>query len=246
MFQINDSNYVSRSDYSHMVREPKVPQAAVKIPRTYGWLCPIDHYKSDKHYNTQRHISLRHGYGSCEPIDSSTGLTRDQKRRNALGQDTSSINIHGNNYNTNSSSRPFDNAQLRYDSGSNQSYFSNQNAFHMPLLDDATRVRELGYCQNVPAGIQTINKTPYGAACVTGRAQPYRVPPDFQPRKGMIPANLPHPNPNPHPHPHPYNPLAVQQSYYPHSNDLRQSIPNVPQNALVRMKLDLYYLFKDP
>ena len=238
MFQINGSNHIRESDYSHMVREPRVTQVAVKIPRTYGWLCPIEHYKSDKHYNTQRHINLRHGYGSCEPIDSLTGLTRDQKRRNALGQDTSSINIHGNNYNTNSSSRPSDNAQLRYDSGSNQSYFSNQNAFHMPLLDDATnRVRELGYCQNVPAGIQTINKTLYGAACVTGRAQTYRVPPDFQPRKGMIHANLPHPNLNPNPNP--FNPLTVQQSHYPHSDDLNQNIPDMPQNGLARTNLAL-------
>lgn len=237
MFQINNSNRVSGSDYSHMVRESRVPQTAAKIPRTYGWLCPIEHYKSDKHYNTQRHINLRHGYGSCEPIDSLTGLTREQKRRNSLGQDTSSRNIHGNDHNTNSSYRPLD-----YYSGSSQSHVRNQNAFHMPLLDDAAkRVRELGYTQNVPAGIQMLNNTPYGAACATDRMQSYIVPHDFQPSQGKIPANLPHPDPNPHPNP--YNPLAVQQSYYEH---LSQTIPDVPQNALVRMKLDLYYLFKDP
>lgn len=61
-----------------------------------------------------------------------------------MRQDTTPKNIHGNNYNTNT--RPFDNAQIQNNSG-------NQNAFDMPLLDDATKiVRELGYCQNVPTG----------------------------------------------------------------------------------------------
>lgn len=109
MYQINNSNRVSESDYSHMVREPRVPQSPVKVPRTFGWHCPYDNYKSEKHYN------IRHGFSSGQPIDSSTGLTREQKRRNALRQDTSSINIHGNNYNTNT--RPFDNAQIQNNSG---------------------------------------------------------------------------------------------------------------------------------
>lgn len=105
----------------------------------------------------------------------------------------------------NSSYRPLD-----YYSGSSQSHVSNQNAFHMPLLDDAAkRVRELGYSQNVPAGIQMLNNTPYGAACATDRMQSYIVPHDFQPSQGKIPANLPHPDPNPHPNP--YNPVAVQE-----------------------------------
>ena len=238
MYQINNSNRVSESDYSHMVREPRVPQSPVKIPRTYGWLCPYDNYKSDKHYNTQRHINLRHGYGSGEPIDSLTGLTREQKRRNALRQDTTSINIHGNNYDTNSSSRPFDNAQIQNNSG-------NQNAIRMPLLDDATkRVKELGYSQNAQTRIQMTNNTSYGAAFATGRAQSYIVPPDFQPRNGMIPANLSRPNLNPNPHPNPYNPLTIPQSYYPLSDDQSQPIPDLPQNGLARTNLDLYNLMK--
>ncbi len=234
MYQINNSNRVSESDYSHMVREPRVPQAPVKVPRTFGWHCPYDNYKSEKHYNTQRHINLRHGSG--QPIDSSTGLTREQKRRNALRQDTSSINIHGNNYNTNSSSRPFDNAQIQNNSG-------NQSAFDMPLLDDATkRVRELGYCQNVQTGIQKINKTPYGAVRVPGRAQRYMIPPHLQSRKGMNPANSPQPNLNPDPNP--YNP-TVPHSQYPLSDDLSEAIAGVPQNDLAR-KLALYNLMKGP
>jgi len=243
MFQTNRFNHV-RSDCSHMFREPKIPQAGVKIPRTYGWLCPFDQYKSDKHYNTQRHIDLRHGYGSGEPIDSLTGLTREQKKRNALGQDTSSTNTLGNNYNTNSSPRPFDNAQFHYDSGCNQSYFSNQNAFHMPLLDDATkRVGELGYYQNVPAGTQMINNFPYGAAYATGRVQSHIVPADFQPGQGMVSANLPYPYL--YPYPNPYNPPTVSQNQYLLSDDLSQTIPVVPQNASARMNLALYNLLKD-
>jgi hypothetical protein len=166
---MNNSNRVSESDYSHMEREPRVPQAPVKIPRTFGWYCPFDNYKSEKHYNTQRHIDLRHGYGSGQPIDSLTGLTREQKRRNALRQETS-INIRENNYSTSSPSRPFDNAQTQNNSGNSQSFLNNQSAFDMPLLDDATiRVRELGYCQNVPRGIQKVNKTPYGVVLVPGQ-----------------------------------------------------------------------------
>jgi hypothetical protein len=246
MLQRNYSNRGSGYDYSHIVGEPRVPQATVKIPRTYGWLCPFEGYKSDKHYNTQRHINLRHGYGSGEPIDSLTGLTREQKRRNALGQDTSSISIHGNSYNTNSLYRPIDSAQLRYDSGSSQSCVNNQNAFQMRLLNDATkRVQELGYCQNVSAGIQMINNTPNDATHASGRAQrSYSVRPDFQPRQGMIPANLPHPNPNQYPNPH--SPLTVPQTHYVPSDDLSQTILHVPQNALLRRNLALNNLFKDP
>ncbi len=235
VYQINNSNRVSESDYSHMVREPRVPQSPVKIPRTYGWLCPYDNYKSDKHYNTQRHINRRHGYGSGEPIDSLTGLTREQKRRNALRQDTTPKNIHGNNYNTNSSSRPFDIAQIQNNSG-------NQNAFEMPFLDNATKiVRELGYCQNVPTGIQKINKTPYGAVRVPGRAQRYMVPPHLQSRKGMNIANSPQPNLNPDQNP--YKP-TVPHSQYRLSDDLSEAIASVPQNVLAR-NLALYNLMKD-
>lgn len=233
VYQINNSNRVSESDYSHMVREPRVPQSPVKIPRTYGWLCPYDNYKSDKHYNTQRHINGRHGYGSGEPIDSLTGLTREQKRRNALGQNTSTTNIHGYNYNTNSSSRPSDNAQIQNNSG-------NQSAFDMPLLDDATKiVRELGYCQNVPTGIQ--KKTPYGGVRVPGRAQRYMVPPHLQSRKGMNLANSPQPNLNSDPNP--YNP-TVSHSQYPLSDDLSEAIAGLPQNVLAR-NLALYNLMKE-
>jgi hypothetical protein len=207
-----------------------------------GGFAPFDNYKSAKHYNTQRHINLRHRYGSGEPIDSLTGLTREQKRRNASGQDTSSINIYGNNYNTNSSYRPFDKSQLRYDSGNSQSHASSQNAIHMPLLDDATkRVRELGCCQNVPAGVQMINHIPYGTGCVPGRAPNNIVPPDFQPPKRMIPANLPHPNLKSNPNPYI---LTVPYSQYPLSNNVSEAIADVPQNYLAR-HLAIYNLMKE-
>jgi hypothetical protein len=195
MHQMNNSNRVSESDYSHMEREPRVPQASVKTPRTFGWYCPFDNYKSKKHYNTQRHINLRHGDGSGQPIDSSTGLTREQKRRNALRQDSSYINIRENNYNTRSPSRPFDNAQTQNNSGNSQSLLNNQSAFDMPLLDDATkRVRELGCCQNVPTRFQKANKTPHGVVRVPGKAQSCMVPPHLESRREMIPASSQRPN----------------------------------------------------
>ena len=31
-----------------------------KIRRTYGWDCPYQDYRSNRHYNTQRHINLTH------------------------------------------------------------------------------------------------------------------------------------------------------------------------------------------
>jgi hypothetical protein len=52
-----------------------------KYRRTYGWDCPYQDYKSNRHYNTQRHINLTHGYGSGEPVDHTTGETREEKRR---------------------------------------------------------------------------------------------------------------------------------------------------------------------
>ena len=60
----------------------------------------------------------------------------------------------------------------------------------------------------------------------------------------MIHANLPHPNLNPNPNP--YNPLTVQQSHYPHSDDLSQTIPDMPQNGLARTNRALYNLMKGP
>ena len=239
---MNNSNRVSESDYSHMKREPRVPQASVKTPRTFGWHYPFDDYKSEKHYNTQRHINLRHGDGSGQPIDSSTGLTREQKRRNALRQDTSTIIIHEKNYNTRIPSRPFDNAQTQNNSGNSQSLLNNQTAFDMPLLDDVTkRARELGYCQNVSTGIQNVNTTPYGVIRVPGVAQSCTVPSDLQSRREMIPANSRQPNLNPDPNP--YNP-TVPYSQYPFSNDLREAIADVPQNYLAR-HLAIYNLMKE-
>jgi len=241
MYQMNNSNRASESDYSHMEREPRVPQAPVKIPRTFGWYCPFDDYKSEKHYNTQRHINLRHGDGSGQPIDSLTGLTREQKRRNALRQDTSFINIRKNNYSTSSPTRPFDNAQTQNNSDNSQSLLNNQSTFDMPLLDDATkRVRELGYCQNVPTGIQKVNKTSYGVVRVPGKAQSCIVPPHLQSRRGMIPANSRQPNLNPDPNP--YNPTPYSQ--YPLSNDLSEATPDVLQNYLAR-HLAIYNLMKE-
>lgn len=40
-----------------------------KYRRTHGWDCPCQDYRSNRHYNTQRHINLTHGYGSGGPID---------------------------------------------------------------------------------------------------------------------------------------------------------------------------------
>jgi hypothetical protein len=50
-----------------------------KVRRTHGWLCPCGDYKSNRWFNTNRHIYKLHGSG--EPIDSRTGETRAEKKR---------------------------------------------------------------------------------------------------------------------------------------------------------------------
>lgn len=52
-----------------------------KVRRTHGWICPYSDYKSNKHFNTQRHINAIHGSG--EPVDSRTGETKTQKKSKA-------------------------------------------------------------------------------------------------------------------------------------------------------------------
>jgi hypothetical protein len=54
----------------------------LKVRRTHGWLCPYKDYKSNKRFNTQRHINKIHGGG--EPVDSRTGETLAQKMAGAL------------------------------------------------------------------------------------------------------------------------------------------------------------------
>jgi hypothetical protein len=54
----------------------------IKIRRTHGWLCPYSDYRSNRRFNTQRHIYKVHGGG--EPIDSRTGETMAQKKAAAL------------------------------------------------------------------------------------------------------------------------------------------------------------------
>jgi hypothetical protein len=49
-----------------------------KVRRTHGWLCPCGDYKSNRWFNTQRHIYKLHGSG--EPIDSRTGETKAEKK----------------------------------------------------------------------------------------------------------------------------------------------------------------------
>ena len=55
--------------------------------------CPYGEYKSNRHYNTQRHIHLTHGIGSWEPIDHMTGETRGEKKRAANESRNLPINV---------------------------------------------------------------------------------------------------------------------------------------------------------
>jgi hypothetical protein len=180
MSHTNNFNRVTASGYSYVARQQqKVSQAVTRTRRTYGWLCPFDRYKSNKYYNAQRHINLTHGYGSAEPINSSTGLIREQKRRKALGQDAFSTNTFDNRYNMGSSPRPPNDAQLDYDSDSSQSNVSNQNDFDTPILNDAKRrVKELGYYRNDQAEGQMIKTCPQ-IAYATSSALNHTIRPNF-------------------------------------------------------------------
>jgi hypothetical protein len=64
-----------------------------KYRRTHGWDCPYQDYRSNRHYNTQRHTNLTHGYSSGEPIDHMTGETREEKKRAYCGSLNQSRNV---------------------------------------------------------------------------------------------------------------------------------------------------------
>ena len=85
---ISSHPLIGTHQHQHFPTGNVVPihQNKVKVRRTYGWLCPFDEYKSNKWFNTQRHINSQHGWGSGVPVDSRTGETREEKVRNAITQ----------------------------------------------------------------------------------------------------------------------------------------------------------------
>lgn len=109
-----------------------------KYRRTHGWDCPYQDYESNRHYNTQRHINLTHGYGSGEPVDHMTGETREEKRRAYFGSLNQSRNVS-----VYRSSRTMSPA-VRYPDTIAPSL--SPNYIRMPYLEaQEMRVKELGY-----------------------------------------------------------------------------------------------------
>jgi hypothetical protein len=144
------------SSHQHFPAGTVVPihQNKVKVRRIYGWLCPIDMYKSNKRFNVQRHINSQHGWGSGVPVDSRTGETKEQKDRNAIMQSnlpntlTTSLGSHLHSGSIRS---------IQSDTGIGRSSMSQKwnqttllspygNNVRMPFLESQEkRVRQLGY-----------------------------------------------------------------------------------------------------
>jgi hypothetical protein len=233
MLDESDLTLAAESDYSHMDRSQNVPMSLRKARRTYGWCCPFDNYKSNRHYNTQRHIQLIHGEGSGDPLDSLTRQTREENIRNDRVQGTSSKTTPDSNYIMNNSYRPINSIKVGHSLKDNQLSAWNEQAYDTPILNAATkRIKELGY---YPAGNQMTNAIPQ-ATSVRSSAQNYINSPNFRPGQGMLLDNRPNPSPNP------YNTINVSQNRNPAPNDPNHRVPELPQNALLRMYQDLYNL----
>jgi hypothetical protein len=135
------------SPYSLAGDTHQIHHNKIKVRRTYGWLCPLEGYKSNKWYNVQRHIDSVHGKGTVESVDSRTGETREQKIMNAIRQrdmlQTSSDHIGPH-------SRPISPTQQFGDTSLPP---TGESSFRMPFLEQQEkRVRELGY--GVPTSSQ--------------------------------------------------------------------------------------------
>jgi hypothetical protein len=115
-----------------------------KIKRTYGWDCLYCDYTSNRHYNTQRHIYLKHGIASGEPVDHMTGETREEKR----GATNESLN-------QSMDLSPYPRIYPLASPVKNREYYLDTtspttNPIRLPYLEaQARRLKELGY--GVPA-----------------------------------------------------------------------------------------------
>ena len=108
-----------------------------RTKRTYGWDCPYYDYTSNRHYNTQRHIDLIHGIGLGEPVDHSTGETREEKKRAFASDDNHNRSINMLAYPRTRSQSPVINPI---------NYPDTPGTIRMPFLEaQGRRVRELGY-----------------------------------------------------------------------------------------------------
>jgi hypothetical protein len=94
MQEENDVMASTVSPYGSVWGAHRIPRE-LKVRRTYGWLCPFQDYKSNRWSNAQRHIELIHGKGSGEPVDSSTGETKEGKKKNAIRQENMRKSISG-------------------------------------------------------------------------------------------------------------------------------------------------------
>lgn len=115
--------YPANNYYGNTLHKPR-------IKRTYGWDCPFQDYGSNKHYNTQRHINLIHGYG--EPIDHLTGETRQQKRSAAVQTFNQPLNI--SMYPKTTNAQPWTYPEPRYTPMGH-----NPNAIRLPFLEAVER-----------------------------------------------------------------------------------------------------------
>ncbi|MGH9978697.1 MAG: hypothetical protein ACRD8Z_23125 [Nitrososphaeraceae archaeon] len=155
---------------NHNTNDAKLPQwFPIKVRRTYGWLCPWRDYKSNKWFNTQRHISRLHGRG--EPIDMRTGETRAKKKagasttNNFSNMQSSSVMLAPNvvirakpkeisenkiiTTQTHIPTAEFENFRITQDA---PIHTTDEGSYSMPFLDEqGRRAMELGYGVRIPS-----------------------------------------------------------------------------------------------
>ena len=151
-----------------------------KYRRTHGWDCPYHDYGSNRHYNTQRHINLTHGYGSGEPIDHMTGETREEKKRACCGSLDQSRNMSV--YRSSRTMCPV----VRYPDTIASSV--SPNPIRMPYLEaQEVRVKELGYLVEAQPPIRYLPCPSGSAGCGNAMNPPYRKNPssDFVRNKAV-------------------------------------------------------------
>ena len=166
-----DKSYIDRSFHLEKI-DTDVDSSYLKnkYRRTHGWDCPYQDYRSNRHYNTQRHINLTHGYGSGEPIDHMTGETREEKKRAYCESLNQSRNVS-----VYCSSRTIS-PVVRYPDTIASSVSSN--SIRMPYLEaQEVRVKELGYSVGAQPPIRYLPCPSGSAGWGNAMNPPYRKNP---------------------------------------------------------------------
>jgi hypothetical protein len=191
-----------------------------KYRRTHGWDCPYQDYGSNRHYNTQRHINLTHGYGSGEPIDHMTGETREEKKRAYCGSLNQSRNVSV--YRNSRTVSP----AVRYPDNIASSV--SPNPVRMTYLEaQEVRVKELGYSVGAQPPIRYLPYHSGSAGWGNAMNPPYRKNPNDFTRNKAVPYSSNATGMN-----EPYHPLEA--SFSPNNGPLAVSIRILLDSVILR------------